>query len=202
MGPIPFGEKDLAGPPTAPGTAAQMATGMGPGHLRRVGPASDGDAAIASASAKRYELSAESCAGAGPVLGIGAVFTPDPLRGHGHARAPDRFDDAGRRAHRGCRYALLFSEIGAAYYESMGFRTCRARCSRSTSCANPARRRRSCDRVRLSDLTVIADINRRYRDRRRICARSIAGIDRVQLHPAAAARRTWAAPAAASSNSS
>ena len=97
---------------------AQMATGWGREHLHRVALV-DGDTLLASA--KRYDLTAMVRAVAVAVLGIGAVFTPADRRGQGHARRLIDLMMADATA-RGCRYALLFSEIGTAYYESLGFR--------------------------------------------------------------------------------
>ncbi len=96
---------------------AQMATEWGRLNLRRLALV-DGETLLASA--KRYDLQAVMGGVTVPVLGIGAVFTPPALRGRGHARAliDLMIDDA---RDRGCACALLFSEIGAAYYESMGF---------------------------------------------------------------------------------
>jgi hypothetical protein len=72
------------------------------------------------ASAKRYDLTARVGGDAVSVVGIGAVFTPAAMRGRGHAR--DLIEQmAGDAAARGCRFALLFSEIGAAYYARQGF---------------------------------------------------------------------------------
>jgi GNAT superfamily N-acetyltransferase len=60
------------------------------------------------------------------VLGIGAVFTPPPLRRQGHAFAMlravlDQARDEGQGA------ALLFSDIGVAYYERLGFHALESR---------------------------------------------------------------------------
>src|SRR5579863_5091183 len=96
---------------------AQMDSAWGQRHLRRVALV-EGDELLASA--KRYDLTAEAAGGRLSVLGIGAVFTPPVHRGRGHARhlIDTLTTDGGRR---GCHAALLFSEIGAAYYESLGF---------------------------------------------------------------------------------
>jgi hypothetical protein len=56
------------------------------------------------------------------VLGIGAVFTPVEARGQGHARSLIN-EMTSEAAGAGAGLALLFSEIGTSYYESMGFRT-------------------------------------------------------------------------------
>jgi predicted N-acetyltransferase YhbS len=97
---------------------AQMATRWGQDHLRRVVLDDEGKVL---ASAKRYDLVARIGAERQRGLGIGALFTPEAQRGRGHARRLIELmlDEA---ADRGCRFALLFSEIGSAYYESMGFR--------------------------------------------------------------------------------
>jgi GNAT superfamily N-acetyltransferase len=97
---------------------AQMSTEWGRTRLRRLALL-ENDTLLASA--KRYDLSAIVDGANVPVLGIGAVFTPEPLRGRGHARALIELMVQEARA-RGCHYALLFSEIGAPYYEAMGFR--------------------------------------------------------------------------------
>lgn len=56
----------------------------------------------------------------GRVAAIGAVFTPRPLRRHGHAAALIRqtLDEATQR---GDRAALLFTDIGTEYYRAFGF---------------------------------------------------------------------------------
>jgi predicted N-acetyltransferase YhbS len=97
----------------------QVATAWGRDHLRRVA-LMDGSTILASA--KRYDFEARAGGEVVPVLGIGAVFTPASQRRRGHARALIDAMVAEAEA-RGCRYALLFSEIGAAYYEAMGFQT-------------------------------------------------------------------------------
>ncbi len=57
---------------------------------------------------------------AGRTSAIGAVFTPRGFRRRGHAATLIRAtcDEAGRR---GDRTALLFTDIGTAYYQSLGF---------------------------------------------------------------------------------
>ena len=56
-----------------------------------------------------------------PAVGIGAVFTPPAERGRGHApRLIEHLCDEARAE--GCALAMLFSEIGSAYYERLGFR--------------------------------------------------------------------------------
>jgi predicted N-acetyltransferase YhbS len=98
--------------------AAQLRTRWGAAHLARVGLVEGGRLL---ASAKRYALTVWLDGRRMPALGIGAVFTPPALRGRGHAPALiERLCDDARRD--GCGVALLFSEIGAGYYERLGFR--------------------------------------------------------------------------------
>ena len=139
---------------------AQMATRWGRANLRRVVLTDEGTVV---ASAKRYDFDAVVGAESASVVGIGAVFTPPAMRNRGYARAlmETMVDDA---VNRGCRYALLFSEIGPAYYESMGFRTI-PRTLLSIEVIQkggpPATFVRSGE---TTDLPEIADINRRYRE--------------------------------------
>lgn len=97
--------------------AAQRRTPWGAAHLDRVALV-DGDTLVASA--KRYDLVARVDGRRCRVLGIGAVFTPPDRRGRGGASALVReLLDAGAAA--GYDLALLFSEIGPAFYERFGF---------------------------------------------------------------------------------
>jgi GNAT superfamily N-acetyltransferase len=52
---------------------------------------------------------------------LGAIFTPAELRRRGHATAMVRHALRQER-HEGSRMALLFSDIGTSFYESLGFR--------------------------------------------------------------------------------
>jgi GNAT superfamily N-acetyltransferase len=98
---------------------AQMQTRWGARGLRRVGLV-DGDRLLASA--KRYQIELSIDGAPTRVLGIGAVFTPKAMRGRGYARRLiERL--VGEAATDGAGAALLFSEIGTAYYEGLGFRT-------------------------------------------------------------------------------
>jgi GNAT superfamily N-acetyltransferase len=97
--------------------AAQMKTPWGRQFLDRVALV-DGDRVLSTA--KRYALRARLDAQAIRVLGIGAVFTPPALRSRGSAAAlVERLLEDARRDGVDC--ALLFSEIGASYYEQFGF---------------------------------------------------------------------------------
>jgi len=70
---------------------------------------------------KAYDLGG-TCAGRPlRIFGIGAVYTPPALRRRGHARRMLELALADHRA-RGYDAAILFSDIGGAYYERLGFR--------------------------------------------------------------------------------
>ena len=97
----------------------QMATDWGRDHLERVA-LMDGDRVLASA--KRYRFDAQIHTQPARIVGIGAVFTPPALRGRGAARQLVEEMLASAAAD-GCSHALLFSEIGPAYYEALGFTT-------------------------------------------------------------------------------
>ncbi|HEX5070167.1 MAG TPA: GNAT family N-acetyltransferase [Vicinamibacterales bacterium] len=138
-----------------------MSTPWGRKHLRRMALI-DGDSLLASA--KRYDLQASVGGRMVPVLGIGAVFTPDSQRGRGHARAllDLMIEDAVSRQ---CAFALLFSEIGAEYYERAGFQTLR-RSLVSIDVRPPVSRGAPATFVRSGeekDLEKIAEISARYR---------------------------------------
>jgi GNAT superfamily N-acetyltransferase len=96
---------------------AQMKTPWGRRFLDRVALV-DGGRPLASA--KRYLFRAHLDGRAIRVMGIGAVFTPPAVRSRGSATAliEQLLEDA--RAD-GVDCALLFSEIGASYYERFGF---------------------------------------------------------------------------------
>jgi predicted N-acetyltransferase YhbS len=96
---------------------AQFQTAWGAGRLRRVGLVEGGRLV---ASAKRYLLDVRLDGQPVKALGIGAVFTPPAMRGRGLAqRLLHAMMEQARRE--GCGLALLFSEIGAAFYERLGF---------------------------------------------------------------------------------
>jgi predicted N-acetyltransferase YhbS len=97
---------------------AQLGTPWGSRHLRRVALVDDGRLL---ATAKRYDLTGRIDGQPVKMLGLGAVFTPESERGHGHAATLLRrlLDDA---AAKGFGLALLFSEIDPHYYERLGFR--------------------------------------------------------------------------------
>jgi predicted N-acetyltransferase YhbS len=97
--------------------AAQLRTAWGQRNLARLALVENGRLL---ASAKRYDLAARTGSRTIRVLGIGAVFTPPDLRGRGLARnlIDLMISDAARD---GIHAALLFSEIGPAYYARLGF---------------------------------------------------------------------------------
>jgi predicted N-acetyltransferase YhbS len=96
---------------------AQLATSWGREHLRRTALVDGGDVL---ASAKEYLFTATLDGRTVRVLGLGAVFTQPAHRGRGSAAALIEQLIA-RASANGCDLALLFSEIGPAYYERLGF---------------------------------------------------------------------------------
>jgi predicted N-acetyltransferase YhbS len=98
-------------------SAAQRATPWGRAHLERVALV-DGDAVVASA--KLYTFDATLDGRAIRVAGLGAIFTQPEHRGRGAAR--DLVERTlASAASRDADLALLFSEIGPAYYARLGF---------------------------------------------------------------------------------
>jgi GNAT superfamily N-acetyltransferase len=108
--------------PTAYGqwNAAQMKTPWGRAHLQRL--AMVGDDGTLLASLKRYRYDVRVDGRDGWMCGFGAVFTPPAQRGRGYAvQLVERVIEEERRD--GALFAALFSEIGASFYERLGFRT-------------------------------------------------------------------------------
>lgn len=98
--------------------ALQLAMPWGRDRLRRVAWVEGGRLL---ASAKRYVFDAVLDGQTIRVLGIGAVHTPAAERGRGYARAMiTRMMEAATSD--GLDVAVLFSEIGARFYEPLGFR--------------------------------------------------------------------------------
>jgi len=96
---------------------AQERTDWGTGHLRRFALM---DGARVLSSAKRYDLSLWLKGRRVSALGVGAVFTPESQRGHGHAPAIVKaLEDQARIE--GAEVSLLFSEIGPHYYARLGY---------------------------------------------------------------------------------
>lgn len=98
--------------------AAQLRTRWGREHLQRF--ALVGDDGQLLATAKRYRFDARLDGRDGVVAGIAAVFTPPALRGQGHATAMIRGLLAAEQQ-AGAMAAALFSEIGASFYQRLGF---------------------------------------------------------------------------------
>jgi hypothetical protein len=96
---------------------AQRRTPWGAQHLHRL-VLTDGRRWLSTA--KRYDLRARLDGHDVRVLGIGALFTPPGLRRRGHA-AELLHRMLEQAEGEGFELAVLFSEIGAAYYAALGF---------------------------------------------------------------------------------
>jgi len=97
---------------------AQLRTAWGRDHLNRFALLDDRGDLLASAKRYRYDVTLDERIGW--MCGIGAVFTPDDRRGQGYAsRLIDMLLEQERRD--GALMAALFSEIGTAFYERLGF---------------------------------------------------------------------------------
>jgi GNAT superfamily N-acetyltransferase len=97
----------------------QLKTAWGRDRLQRV--ALLGESGEIRASAKRYRFDVRVDGRDMVMTGIGAVFTPPALRGRGYASTLIR-EVLDRERADGVRLAGLFSEIGLAFYERLGFR--------------------------------------------------------------------------------
>jgi predicted N-acetyltransferase YhbS len=98
---------------------AQLRTPWGREHLQRFALVSDDGRLLASAKRYRYDVRLDGRDGW--MCGIGAVITPPQLRGRGYARQlVEQLVQQEREA--GALFASLFSEIGAPFYERLGFR--------------------------------------------------------------------------------
>ena len=98
---------------------AQLKTSWGRDHLRRFALLDDTGEVLASAKRYRFDVRLD---GRDVVMaGIGAVFTAPELRGRGHATTLVR-ELLDRERAEGAVVAGLFSEIGASFYEHLGFR--------------------------------------------------------------------------------
>ncbi len=98
--------------------AAQARLPWARGRLDRLALVGDGGELLATLKRYRHEVVLDG----GPVVmcGLGAIFTPEPLRGRGHAtRLIEHVLDEERG--RGAALAGLFSEIGPAMYARLGF---------------------------------------------------------------------------------
>jgi len=97
---------------------AQVKTPWARSRLRRYASI-DGDGRLL-ATAKQYRFDARVGDREGWMCGIGAVFTPPQHRGRGHASALIEQLVLGAQRD-GALFASLFSEIGAPFYERLGF---------------------------------------------------------------------------------
>jgi len=96
---------------------AIASSAWGKRRFRMLGLVVDG---VLVASCKRYERELRCGDRAFRAAGIGAVFTPEHLRGRGYATALlGAFLDAERDA--GADLAYLFSDVRPAFYERIGF---------------------------------------------------------------------------------
>ncbi len=98
--------------------SAQMRTPWARTHLQRFALVDDRGELLASAKRYRYDVRVNGRTGW--MSGLGAVFTPPARRGRGHAAALIEQLLARERAD-GALLAALFSEIGTAFYERLGF---------------------------------------------------------------------------------
>lgn len=97
---------------------AQLRTPWARQHLRRFAALDDRGQVLATA--KQYRFDVRVGGREGWMCGIGAVFAPPEQRGKGHASA--LVETLVSQAQRdGALLASLFSEIGAAFYERLGF---------------------------------------------------------------------------------
>src|SRR5262245_10219482 len=101
---------------------AQLRTAWGRTHLQRIALVDDAGELLATA--KRYRFDVRVDGRDGWMCGIGAVFTPVERRGRGYASRLIEMMLADARRE-GALFASLFSEIGAAFYERLGFMTVR-----------------------------------------------------------------------------
>ena len=97
---------------------AQLRTAWGRRHLQRF--ASIDDRGQVLATAKQYRFDVRIGEREGWMCGIGAVFTPPEQRGRGYASALVEELVVGAQRD-GALLASLFSEIGAGFYEQLGF---------------------------------------------------------------------------------
>lgn len=97
---------------------AQLRTEWGRAHLHRLALLDESGGVLASA--KRYRFDVRVHGRIGAMCGIGAVFTPPDRRGRGYAtQLIDMLLAQEQRD--GVLMATLFSEIGTAFYERLGF---------------------------------------------------------------------------------
>jgi predicted N-acetyltransferase YhbS len=96
----------------------QLRTPWGRDRLHRFVLLDEAGSVLASAKQYRYDVDVDGRDGW--MCGIGAVLTPPDLRGRGHAtELVERM--LAKAQHEGALMAGLFSEIGPAFYERLGF---------------------------------------------------------------------------------
>jgi GNAT superfamily N-acetyltransferase len=99
--------------------AAQLATKWGRVHLHRVALVDENGTLLSTAKHYRYNVRLRGVDGW--MWGLGAVYTPPAHRGRGYATA--LLEQVIQQARgQGALMAGLFSEIGAPFYERLGFR--------------------------------------------------------------------------------
>jgi GNAT superfamily N-acetyltransferase len=98
--------------------AAQLRTEWGRDHLHRFALVREDGELLASA--KRYRFDARLDGRDVRMSGLGAVFTPPELRGHGYASELVEMLVERERSE-GAAMASLFSEIGERFYQRLGF---------------------------------------------------------------------------------
>ena len=115
---FPIWNEGLSRPAYGQWNRAQVKTPWARSHLQRSATIDDNGRLLATAKEYRFDVRVDGRDGW--MCGIGAVFTPDDRRGHGHASA--LVGEISRRAQReGALLASLFSEIGAEFYARLGF---------------------------------------------------------------------------------
>jgi len=115
---FPIWNEGLTRPAYGQWNTAQLRTPWGRQHLQRFALLSDEGELLASAKRYRYDVRVDGRDGW--MSGIGAVITPPSLRGRGYASAlVERLLEQERAD--GAMFASLFSEIGAPFYERLGF---------------------------------------------------------------------------------
>jgi GNAT superfamily N-acetyltransferase len=116
----PIWNEGLTRPAYGRWNAAQLKTPWGRERLHRFALLDNGGALLATAKRYRYDVRLDGRDGW--MAGFGAVFTPPAARGHGYATRLLEMLIERERAE-GALLAALFSEIGAPFYERVGFRT-------------------------------------------------------------------------------
>ena len=117
---FPIWHEGLARPAYGQWNAAQLRTRWGRDHLHRFALVDEQGTLLATAKRYRHDIRLDGRDGW--MCGFGAVFTPPDQRGKGYAaQLLERLMEQEQRD--GAMLASLFSEIGAPFYERLGFRT-------------------------------------------------------------------------------